>query len=64
MRHIIDVRRVIAECNSCERLSPPVDQWGEPGDKIYMDFDKVFADIMWLVTDDGAWCPDCKGLPR
>lgn len=65
MLDIRPVTRVIAVCNSCERESNPVDFVDdiEPEDHM-KNMGEAFAKIMWNVTADGAWCPDCKGLPR
>jgi hypothetical protein len=56
-----EVCRMVMACNSCDRDSEPTDVIGG---RSIINMEEAFAKIMWLVNHDGAWCPDCKGLPR
>jgi hypothetical protein len=64
------VKRVVAVCNSCERESEPVDFVAPivpmtiPGEFEFDRAEQAFAKIHWILTPTGAWCPECKGLPR
>lgn len=58
------MKRIKLICSSCDNESEALDVPAGRLEQQIDAIDQVFSRIGWLVDRSGAWCLQCKGMPR